>query len=91
MKFGCVDEKGVMEKKGNLLIIDKDNLIKMIRENTDKSSVDIDSKLLKLISCYYGHFSLKQSNWICEKVKYIIRHNKNYKEYKGITDVQLFQ
>jgi hypothetical protein len=79
-----------MEKKGNLLIIDKDNLIKMIRENTDKSSVDIDNKLLKLISFYYGRFSLKQSNWICEKVKYIIRHNKTYKEFKGITDVQLF-
>jgi hypothetical protein len=92
-KFGSVTEtedKSVMTRKGDILIIDKNNLIKMIKNNTDKNSVDIDGRLLKLIYHYWGHFSLKQSNWICEKVKYIVRHNKEYKDFRGITDVQLY-
>jgi hypothetical protein len=76
-------------RNGNLLSIDKDNLIDLISHNIDSKSVDIDGKLLHLIFIYYGRFSVKQFNWILEKVKYICRHNKNYKEYKGITDIQL--
>jgi hypothetical protein len=89
--FGFIsDSKNTgISRKGNLLIMDKENLINMIKNNSDKNSFEIDEKLIKLIYNYWGRFSVKQSNWICEKIKYICRHNICYKEYKGITDVQL--
>jgi hypothetical protein len=80
----------IMKRKGDLLELNKDGLIKMIRDNTDKKSVKIDSDLIKMINCFYGHLSVKQLNWIMEKVKFIVRHNNGYREYKGIKDIQFF-
>jgi hypothetical protein len=60
----------------------------MIRDNTDKRSEKIDEDLIGMIVIYYGRFSIKQSNWILEKVKYIIRHNNIYGKYKGIKDIR---
>jgi hypothetical protein len=64
------------------------DLIKMIRDNTDKRSEKIDEDLIGMIVIYYGRFSVKQGNWILEKVKYITRHNNVYGKYKGIKDIR---
>jgi hypothetical protein len=81
---------GFMVKTGDLFKIYKDGLIKLIKGNTDKDSEQIDCSLIKMINCYYGNFSLKQLNWISEKVKYIFRHNNKYHDFKGFKDIQLF-
>jgi hypothetical protein len=81
-------DDGIIERDGDLLVINKSALIGMIKDNCDKDSAKIDSSLITMIMCFYGHLSIKQNNWILEKVKYIIRHNKLYAEYKGIKDIQ---
>jgi hypothetical protein len=77
-----------IKKIGDLLMVNKTGIIKMIKDNSDKNSSQIDCNLISMINCFYGHLSVKQLNWILEKVKYIIRHNKKYIEYKGIKDIQ---
>jgi hypothetical protein len=81
-------DDGIIERNGDLLMMDKSGLVEMIKNNCDKDSAKIDSALITMINCFYGHLSIKQNNWIMEKVKYIIRHNKKYGEYKGIKDIQ---
>lgn len=85
--FNMDNRNGFFERHGDLLTIDKTNLINMIKDNSDKDSAQIDSNLITMIQCFYGHLSVKQMNWTLEKVKYIIRHNRKYKEYKGIKDI----
>jgi hypothetical protein len=80
--------EGKIERNGDLLILDKDGLIGMIQDNSDRSSEKIDSMLVNMINCYWSHLSVKQLNWILEKVKYIIRHNLKYRKFKGIKDIQ---
>jgi hypothetical protein len=79
---------GKIERVRDLLVLDKDGLIGMIQENSDKKSGKIDSMLINMINSFWGHLSVKQLNWILEKVKYIIRHNPKYRELKGVTDIQ---
>jgi hypothetical protein len=79
---------GVLRREGELLIADKTGLITMIRDNTDKESVSIDANLIKMIQCFYGKMSIKQTCWLLEKVKYIIRHNWRYYSFKGVKDIQ---
>jgi Ni2+-binding GTPase involved in maturation of urease and hydrogenase len=81
-------DDGIIERNGDLLVINKSELIEMIKNNCDKSSATIDSTLITMINCFYGRMSVKQLNWIVGKVLYIIRHNKEYSEYKGIKDIQ---
>jgi hypothetical protein len=78
----------IIRREGSILILTKMGLVSMIQTNTDKNSSRIDGDLIKMIKCFWGHLSVKQLNWILEKIKFIIRHNKNYKEYKGIKDIQ---
>jgi hypothetical protein len=81
-------ENGIVERTRDLLKINKIGLIAMISTNGDKNSAVIDLKIITMINCFYGHLSLKQLNWIMEKVKYITRHNDKYRDLKGIKDIQ---
>jgi hypothetical protein len=47
-----------------------------------------DSDLIKMIELFWGRLSIKQYNWICEKIKYVIRNNGKYKKLRGIKDMQ---
>ncbi|MDR1198675.1 MAG: hypothetical protein LBK94_06640 [Prevotellaceae bacterium] len=78
----------IIERTGDLLMVNKTGIIKMVKDNSDRNSAKIDCSLITMINCFYGHLSVKQMSWILEKVKYIIRHNKKYIEYKGIKDIQ---
>jgi hypothetical protein len=80
--------EGKIERNGDLMLLDNDGLIGMIQDNSDRKSGKVDSMLINMINCYWNHLSVKQLNWILEKVKYIIRHNPKYRELKGITDIQ---
>jgi hypothetical protein len=82
------NENEIIERTGDLLMINKTGLIGMIKNNSDKNSARIDSSLITMVNCFYGHLSVKQMTWILEKIKYIIRHNKNYRELKGVKDIQ---
>jgi hypothetical protein len=78
-----------IEKVGELLILNKEGVLSIIRENNDTKSEQIDSMLKNMINCYYGRFSSKQLFWILEKVRYIIRHNLKYRHLIGVRDLQL--
>jgi hypothetical protein len=78
----------MINRNGDILLLNMNDLIKMIRDNTDKKSEKIDKDLIGMIVVCYGRFSVKQNNWILEKVKYITRHNNVYRKYKGIKDVR---
>jgi hypothetical protein len=82
-----IGESGKIELDGNTLLIDKQGLINIIRSNSDKNSLKIDENILRMIKCFYGHFSYKQMKWILEKVKYITRHNNEYRKMKKIDDI----
>jgi hypothetical protein len=88
MNDGKLEDNFVMRKENELLVIDKNGLIRLIKDNTDNKSTKIDSDLTRMIICFYGHMSVKQLNWVLEKVKYVIRHNSKYRKYKGIKDIQ---
>jgi hypothetical protein len=82
-------EKIIAVKNGSVLTLNKLALIEIIKDNSDKDSIEIDCSLITMVNRYYGRFSAKQLNWIFEKVKYILRHNIRYSEYKGVKDIQL--
>jgi hypothetical protein len=84
---GITGDSGIIEADDNTLNIDKEGLISIIKNNSDKNSQEIDGKILKMIRCFYGHFSYKQMKWVLEKVKYIIRHNDEYQKFKKIDDI----
>jgi hypothetical protein len=84
-----IDNKKIAVKNGSVLTLNKPALIQIIKDNSDKDSVEIDCSLITMIKCFYGRFSAKQLNWIFEKVKCIFRHNIRYSEYKGVKDIQL--
>jgi hypothetical protein len=81
-------ENEIIERTGDLLMVNKTGIIKMVKDNSDRNSAKIDSSLIVMINCFYGHLSIKQMNWILEKIKYIIRHNGKYRDFKGIKDIQ---
>jgi hypothetical protein len=81
-------ENGSMEKNGDLLLIDKQGIISLIKNNTDGESGKIDGNVISLVKRYYDCLSVKQQYWILEKVKYIIRHNDKYRDFRGIKDIQ---
>jgi hypothetical protein len=78
----------MINRNGDILLLNMNDLIKMIRDNTDKRSEKIDEDLIGMIVIYYGRFSVKQSNWILEKVKYIVIHNNIYGKNKYIKDIR---
>jgi hypothetical protein len=82
------NENEIIERTGDLLMINKTGLIGMIKNNSDKKSAKIDSNLITMINCFYGHLSVKQMTWIFDKIKYITRHNDKYRELKNIKDLQ---
>jgi hypothetical protein len=83
------NEDKIIERTGYLLKINKTGLIDMIKNNSDRNSARIDCSLITMIQCFYEHLSVKQLNWIMEKIKYISRHNTDYGYIKGIKDIQL--
>jgi hypothetical protein len=86
-KIDLTVNDGKIEIDDNTLIIDKSGLISIIKNNTDKKSREIDNNILKMIRVFYGNFSFKQSQWIVEKVKYIVRHNEKYRNWNKFDDI----
>jgi hypothetical protein len=78
----------IIERSGDILKINMRGIISIIRDNKDDSSMVPDSDLIKMIELFYGRLSIKQYNWICEKIKYVIRNNGKYKKLRGIKDMQ---
>jgi hypothetical protein len=78
----------IIRKEGELLVVNKTGLIELIRDNPDRGSVSIDSNILKMVQCFYGKMSVKQTVWLLDKVKYIIRHNQKYDSFRGVKDIQ---
>jgi hypothetical protein len=64
-------------------------VISIISDNKDTSSKVPDSDLIKMIDLFYNRLSVKQENWILEKIKFVIRNNEKYKESRGIKDIQI--
>jgi hypothetical protein len=83
-----IEESGIIERGGDLLIVDRAGIIQMIKDNSDRESANIDCNLIKMIQCFYNKMSVKQLNWLLEKVKYITRHNRKYESFRGIKDIQ---
>jgi hypothetical protein len=82
------DENVVIKRTGQMLELNKEGLLQIIGDNLDNSSNDTDIKLTEMIRCFYERLSVKQILWIMEKVKYVIRNNRKYKEYRGIKDIR---
>jgi hypothetical protein len=74
-------------ENGILVIESKQELIGIIQKNLDSHSRNIDLRLISMIEEDYGYLSVKEENWICEKLKYIFRHNVAYKKYRKIKDM----
>jgi hypothetical protein len=81
----------IVNKNGNLLEVDKDGLLDIIKNNVDGESNDIDKKLFIMIMRFYGRLSFKQTKWIMEKCLYIIRHNNKYKGVRGIKNIIFYE
>jgi hypothetical protein len=74
-----------MNVDGNgLVTLNKLQCIEIIKSNTDKESKEIDERLLLMIYKYFNRMTDKQSKWLREKIKFIIRHNNDYKVYKKV-------
>jgi hypothetical protein len=74
-----------MSIDGNgIVTLDKLQCIEIIKSNTDLESKEIDERLLLMIYKYFNRMTDKQSKWLREKIKYIIRHNNDYKVYKKV-------
>jgi hypothetical protein len=73
--------------EGKILLINKDEVIEVLKSNTDLSSKEIDNKLIMMVYRYYDRLTVKQLQWLSEKLKYIIRHNDLYKDYKKTGDI----
>jgi hypothetical protein len=62
------------------LTIDKGAILKMIEHNTD---MDIEV----LIQYHYGKFTDEQLKSILDRIKEIIKHNDEYKEYRNVKEI----
>jgi hypothetical protein len=78
-----------MKIVNKVLELNKTDLLEVLKNNPDKSSVEIDRKLIVMILNYYGRFTIKQQTWILEKVKYIFRYNKKYLNLRSFKDIIL--
>jgi hypothetical protein len=78
-----------MKITNKVLALNKAELLEIIKNNTDKTSVEIDRKLYTMIAGYYGKFTIKQQKWILEKVRYIFRYNKKYMNLRSFKDIVL--
>jgi ribosomal protein L36 len=83
-----IDNDVIIKRKGNVLVLNKKGVISIISDNKDTSSKVPDSDLIKMIELFWGRLSIKQENWIFEKIKFIIRNNCKYIKLKGIKDIQ---
>jgi hypothetical protein len=64
--------------------LNKLQCIEIIKSNTDIDSKEIDQKLLLMIYKYFNRLTDKQSNWLKQKIKFIIRNNDDYKVYRKV-------
>lgn len=71
------------------ITINKNALIRIIEDNTITESIQSDMDLEVLISYHYGKFNDEQLNCVLDKVRYIIKYNDRYKDYRGIKEIYL--
>jgi hypothetical protein len=77
-----------MTMKNRELILTREELIKMITvDNTDKNDWSGDT-LVGMINSFKT-FSDKQYNWLLSKVKYIVKHNKKYRNFRDIRGFEM--
>jgi hypothetical protein len=79
----------ILSVNGNgLVTLNKLQCIEIIKSNTDLESKEIDDRLVLMIHKYFNRMTDKQSNWLKQKIKFIIRNNGEYKSYKkSIKDI----
>lgn len=78
-----------MKLKNKVLELTKNEVIEIVKNNPDKTSVELDKKLIKTICIYYNKFSIKQLKWLTFKINYIVRHCELYKNYRTMKDILL--
>jgi hypothetical protein len=78
-----------MEYNSRIIMLDKEDLICMIKSNRCKKYIDSDKQLIRIIDIFYGRFSVKQLSMILAKINYIVRTNKQYIQYKNYKDICL--
>ena len=77
-----------MKKNNTDLVLTREELINMIQvDNTDKKDWSRDV-LIEMIN-RFKNFSDKQYKWIFSKVKYIVKHNIKYKNFRDIKGFEL--
>jgi uncharacterized membrane protein YheB (UPF0754 family) len=77
-----------MKIENGFLYLDKKDVLEVLNNNTDNESKEIDKKLIGIVEKYFNTLSEKQEKWLSEKIKYIIRHNTDYKIFKKL-DIEL--
>jgi hypothetical protein len=72
-----------------VLTLSRMELIDVIQNNPEKSprNKDIEKALLDMIY-KTRYFTEKQYGWILKKVKYILNHNKEYREKMGLKNTR---
>jgi hypothetical protein len=71
------------------ITIDKKALLKMIADNLTAKSVEQDMDLEVLIENYYGNFNEEQMDCVLNKVRYIIKHDDKFKDYRNLKQIYL--
>jgi reverse gyrase len=79
-----------MKYDSRIIILDKQELIEMIKNNKCKNNIDSDKQLIRIIDIFYSRFSIKQLSMIKAKINYIVRTNKQYMQYRKYKDICLF-
>jgi hypothetical protein len=70
-RIGANNMNGIICKDGDILKVDREGLLTILKNNPDKKSKDIDAGLVRLVEKYYGRLSTKQTAWIFTKVGFI--------------------
>ena len=70
-----------MVLENNELILSKEELINMIKDDNPDNRDWSRDVLVKMINSY-KYLSNKQYEWVLSKIKYIVNHNTKYKNFK---------
>jgi hypothetical protein len=71
-----------MNIENNFLYLNQEDVIEILENNPDKTSQEIDKKLIGIVRKYFYTMTDKQEKWLREKIGFIIRHNSLFKDYK---------
>jgi hypothetical protein len=75
----------ILSVNGNgIVTLNKLQCVEIIKSNTDLESQEIDQKLLLMTYRYFNRLTDKQSKWLKQKIKFIIRNNNDYKSYRKV-------